>query len=255
MKLLYFDEQLNSMLEYKILTKEDINFFVGSFLKFLNIESHLKKIRFSSFQDKDNLAFYNWYTMILEIDYDNLINDAIDNYNIETENKSDFVLFINVMILSSLVHEITHIYQNYHRYDGDVLSNLINANSNLLDIIEEEEYNEYWNLFIVERDAIITSYEYVIILLKRFIKNERMYNFFLEELALNLTCGYKVRLKKITSPLQIVNKRFSKRILPNLSMYDIYDSLKYGFPITRDEFLNFGKEKKKIITIKNNLQG
>ena len=52
MKLLYFDEQLNSMLEYKILTKEDINFFVGSFLKFLNIESHLKKLDFQAFKIK-----------------------------------------------------------------------------------------------------------------------------------------------------------------------------------------------------------
>lgn len=253
MKLFYFDEQINNKLNIEILNKEDILAFINGFLKYLNIESYLKETKFLDFDNKNDLAYYDWDNLILKIDYDNLIKDADVLY--EGEDKTDYVLFINVMILLSLVHEITHIYQNAHRYDGTIITNIINSNLNLFDILEKKEYDEYWSLFLVERDAIVTSYEYIIILLKTIIKNERMYHYFLEELADNLTCGYRVRLKEITSPLQIVNKRFSKSVNPKLSKYDIYDSLKYGFPITKKEYLDFRKEKEKIILLKNNLQG
>lgn len=80
-----------------------------------------------------------------------------------------------------------------------------------------------------------------------------MFNYFFEILADNLTNGYEIKRKKEISPIQIINKRFSKKTFPSLTYLDIYDSLKYGLPLSKDKLDNFTENKKLIIIQKINL--
>lgn len=248
MNLSYFDEEINIKLNKSIFNEDDIKNFVRGFVRFLNIEEYLKDINIGFAKVKGNLARYDLVTNNLDIDLSLMIKDAHNGYGLD--NDSELVLFTNIMIIFTLVHEITHIYQNAHKNDFGALPSIIRKEFGLFSILSTKEYNKYWGFFTSEREAVINSYEYILFLLKYVIKNDDMYDYFFDNLAEVLASGYKVKRKEIVSPLQIVNKRFSNKSLPKITTNDIYNSLKYGYPISMCEYNLYDSKSKEIITKK-----
>lgn len=247
MNLCYLNNELNSKIKTTIFSKDDIEIFISGFLDFLGISHELECINYIKYTN-GNLAKYNYIIHILNIDYDGLISDAKEGYGKDTDDEK--ILFINIMIILSLVHEITHIYQYAHKDDNRLPYNIIKKEFGLFKILEDDEYNKYWGYFTCEREAVINSYEYVLFLLRTVIKNEEMYDYFFSNLVDSLTSCYKARKKEVKSPLQIINKRFRNKSTLPINLNDIYESLKYGYPISRDDYDNYIENKDKIVTKK-----
>lgn len=247
MNLCYLNEELNSKIKTTIFTKNDIELFIRGFLSFLGISNELKCINYV-IDRKGNLARYNYITHNLNIDYDALIDDANEGYGKDSDY--ELILFTNIMIILSLVHEITHIYQYAHKDDNSLPYNIMKREFGLFKILEDEEYNKYWGYFTCEREAVINSYEYVLFLLRTVIKNEEMYDYFFSNLVDSLISCYKVKSKEVISPLQVINKRFRNKSTQPINLNDIYESLKYGYPINREEYEYYKKNKEIIVTKK-----
>lgn len=249
MKYNYFDPKFIDKIYESVFDKNDVLNFIKGFVKYLKIDDYLSDVVFK-YLKKGNLAIYNRKTKVVSVSLEAIIDDA---KALCEENVPDKILFINIMIILTLVHEITHINQVAHMKDNNPISMILKRDFTLIDILTPEEYEYYYGYFTCERDAIITSLEYVLYLLKNILKQEKMFNYFFEILSDNLTNGYEIKRKKEISPIQIINKRFSKKTFPSLTYLDIYDSLKYGLPLSKDKLDNFTENKKLIIIQKINL--
>ncbi len=93
--------------------------------------------------------------------------------------------------------------------DNNPISMILKRDFTLIDILTPEEYEYYYGYFTCERDAIITSLEYVLYLLKNILKQEKMFNYFFEILADNLTNGYEINLSYSNYKQKIFQKNFS----------------------------------------------
>lgn len=244
MKLLYVNESLNKKLYNTIFNFNDVKNFIEGFCGYTNISSYLNNINPKKLAN-DNLAMYDIITHDLNIDLDAIINDAKDGYG--KEDSSELVLFINIMIIYTLVHEITHIYQRSIENNGGVIPNIIRAEFNLVNILDKNEYYKYWSYFTFEREATFNANEYVLFLLRTVVKNEEMYEYFRDNYVDLLISGYSFKNDYVSSPLQVINKRFRKKMLPKICLNDIYLSLKYGFPITKDEYQHYKENGGEIV--------
>lgn len=247
MNLYYINEQLIKKIKSYVFDEEDIKNFIECFLAHLKVSSFLIDIIFVNKKD-NNLARYDFETKILNINYDELIKDAYSGY--ADSNDDDLILFTNIMIIFTLVHEITHIYQMAHLNDIGTLPRIIKNEFGLFRILSIKDYNKYWSFFTCEREALFNSYEYVLFLLKHVVNHERMYDYFFSNLVDNLLSSYKRKRKDIISPLQVINQKFMKRVLPQTTNFDIYETLKYGFQISKCEYDEYIKNIKTIVTKK-----
>lgn len=249
MKYNYLDPKFIDKIYESVFDKNDVLNFIKGFVKYLKLDDYLSDVVFKYFKN-GNLATYNRKTKVISVSLEAIIDDA---KALCEDDVSDKILFINIMVILTLVHEITHINQVAHMKDNNPISKILKSDFTLIDILTPEEYKYYYGYFTCERDAIVTSLEYVLYLLKNILKHENMFNYFFELLADNLTNGYEIKRKKEISPIQIINKRFSKKVFSSLSYLDIYDSLKYGLPLSKEKLDNFMENKKLIIIQKNNL--
>ena len=174
MKYNYFDPKFIDKIYESEFDKNDVLNFIKGFVKYLKIDDYLSDVVFK-YLKKGNLAIYNRKTKVVSVSLDAIIDDA---KALCEENVPDKILFINIMIILTLVHEITHINQVAHMKDNNPISMILKRDFTLIDILTPEEYEYYYVYFTCERDAIITSLEYVLYLLKNILKQEKMFNYF-----------------------------------------------------------------------------
>lgn len=245
MYLNYINDKIISKINSDIFDENDVKSFILGFINFLGLEDYLVDIIIDNLNNKKILAKYDFETMNLRVDLVATIEDAKDGY--ASSSDGELILFVNIMILFSLTHEITHIYQNAHKKDQGIYSYIIRREFSLFKILSFDEYYKYWGLFTAEREAVINSFEYVLFVLRNFTNNNEMYEYFLENLICNLTEGYKIKKGKIEAPVQFINRRFIKGILPVFNSNDIYTSLKYGYPVDKEELKIYKENKEEIV--------
>lgn len=251
MEFSYINDELLSKISTSIFTENDIKVYINDLVTHLNLNEYLAEIKFN-FIHQLYLATYDYYTYNLKIDLKGIIDYAEGLYN-RDDNEEEKTLFINIMILLTLIHEVVHIKQNSRLLDKFGIYNLIKKELGLIQILTDEEYDEYYIYFTFERDANATSFEAILYLLSTKIKNDALYEYILDNLTKILLSGYKRKGSKLMSPMQVISSRFSKRSFNMVSNRDIYNSLKYGYPVTREEYMDFKSNSKKIILEKNNL--
>ena len=149
------------------------------------------------------------------------------------------------------MHAIQNCYMNEFDYAYSILyaKELIFKNK-----MSDELYDKYYYLFSYERDAIITSLENILHIIKTYYKkSERTFNYFLFNLYEFLILGYKEDRNNIKSPAEQLYENIYHENTPILSNIDIYDTMKLGYQINPKNFHNFKKNRIRKILSKNDL--
>lgn len=251
MKFMYINDILLKKISTSIYDEADIRIFIKELVSHLGLDEYLSEISFD-YKDPYSMAIYYRDSRFLKIDLDSLIEDANSLY--DRDNDEEKILFINVMILLTLVHEVVHMHQASRRNDTTGIYKIISKEVQLLQILSDEEYDEYYIYFSSEREANITSFEAILYLLSTKLKNDALFEYMLDCLTNELLSGYKRKAKKFISPMQVISSRFSKRAFNVIKNEDIYNSLKYGYPVAKEEYDKFKNNSKEIILEKNNLK-
>lgn len=245
---------LLNILDKQILTKDNIITFVNDIVNFLGIGEYLKKIRFlpDDYEeneiplDRDNLSTYSFINRIMKINIENIKQEAISYY--DRENDDELILFINMNIIECLLHEITHVFQNYAIHETNYsIFKLMHFEISAFEFMSDKDYDTYYYTLLFERDAIITTYENLMIIAKVLLKNEALYEYYKENLGKVLLGGYKVKYNKVTSPLETKYKKLFKKEVPIVTAANIYETFKYGFPVNINEYNNFRLNEDEII--------
>lgn len=259
-----------------IFSYEDIITFVSDLVTTLGIDEYLKEIKFLPSQDEEDLVIYSlasktlykdekykndsyvitnppsilstysFFERTIKIDLDNIKEEAIEYFD---NDNSELTLFINMSIIECMIHEVVHVYQNFAIHETNYsLYQLMALELSRFEVMNDKEYAKFYNTFIFEREAIITTYETLMIISKDFLHNNALFEYYKDCLTKVLLGGYKVKKsRKVTSPLEIKYKNLFKKKTPEVTSLDVYETLKYGFPISYNEYTDFKKNNNDLI--------
>lgn len=234
-----------------IYTKDEIEAMVESIIKVSELEDYYKGIRFTM-DNNDDIGSYNFLSKLIKIYYDHVIWIAEDDFD-ELGLEENRIAFINLSILETLFHEITHVIQNYIAFESDwalaplVRLDIIYFNEH---IVSDENYTKYHDLFLYERDANVTALEHVLYIIRRYVKDDAIFECFKERLHGFLIEGYSKEDDTITSPMEFVFKELYGLEIPCVHNMDLYDRMKLGFMITKEEYDRYVNNKNRIILAK-----
>ena len=235
-----------------ILSKNEIEAYVFNIINKYGLDYYITDVEF--IDDNNNLGSYSFDTAIIKINIPKIIEEAKRLYE---ENKIDKnpILFINLNILEATLHEVMHGIQNYHLNESNIAYNILYAREiAYTNIISDELYDKYYYLFSYERDAIITSIENILQIIKtHYPDNERTFTYFLSNLYRYLVLGYTVDLYNIKSPAEKLSEELYHDSTPILSNIDLYDRMKLGYQVSYRKYKNFKRNKVRKILSKNNL--
>lgn len=259
-----------------IFSYEDMATFINDLVTTLDIDNYLKEIRFLpstsekdliiySVMDKtfvkdekykndpyvidipDNiLSTYSFYNKAIKMDIDNIINEAREYFD---NDESELILFTNMCIIECMIHECVHVYQSFAIHETNYsLYQLMALELSRFEKMDDKQYAKFYNTFIFEREAIITTYETLMIIAKKFLLNDALFEYYKDSLTKVLFDGYKVKkARKITSPLEIKYKSLFKMKMPEVATLDTYETLKFGFPIGYREYVDFKNDNDELI--------
>jgi len=232
----------------KILNLNDIE----KILNLLTIEKDLSKyisnMEVQQIRSK-HLASYSNYTKTITI-YSNIIDLMMHNIDktLKITNEFEKTLYKNLSILQVIMHEVEHANQEKIIYNNNLESFILKLSELIDDDAILYEYNP------AERLAEIKSYKEIILLLDNLNnKTERISSLINTDNIQRLLRGYHYKNKDVTYPLSSYFKLGNKPelLIPLglhenekkvISIYNLEDRFKYGFPITTDEYatsLNF----------------
>ena len=235
-----------------ILSKSEIESYVFNLINNLGIDDYIADVDFND--EHVDLGSYSFETNIIKLNIPRIIEEAKLLY---VNNKMDKnpVLFINLNILEAVLHEVMHAIQNCNLNESDFAYNILYAKElAYTNIISDELYNKYYYLFSYERDAIITSIENILQIIKQNYKDdERTFTYFLSNLYKYLVLGYTVNIYGIKSPAEKINEELYHECTPTLSNIDTYDRMKLGYQMTYRKFKKFKRNKVRKILVKNDL--
>lgn len=240
----------------EILSKELIEEYVTSLIDYLELYEFYSGIIFvpKNFSD---LASYNFHTLKIRMNINRIIKEANLRYHF-TKLSDKKILFINLAILEALYHEVIHIFQNYVLTCTNWgFAELFKKDVHYLNSLDETDeatkiYSNYHDLFVIERDANITSFENILHIVIENLNDEELKQYFLEVLSSSLMYGYDFNGSS-TSPLKTIFEELYLEDAPNVENLDLYDKIKYGFQIGKSEYKWFKKNSKGLILSKNNL--
>lgn len=240
----------------EILSKELIEEYVSSLIDYLELYEFYNGIIFVP-RNFSDLASYNFHTLKVKINIDRIIKEANLRYHF-TNLSNKKIVFINLAILEALYHEVIHIFQNYVLTCTDWgFAELFKKDVYYLNNLDETEetnklYSNYHDLFVIERDANITSFENILHIIIENLHDEDLKEYFLRVLSSALMYGYDFNGSS-TSPMKTIFEELYLEDTPVVENLDLYDRIKYGFQINKKEYKWFKKNNKGLILSKNNL--
>ncbi len=243
-----------SNIENHIFTDKEVKSYIYALVNYLDLGDYFKGVIIKTLKDK-NLATYNFDTLKIKIDTDFIRIFAVLEYE-QTNLKKAIIAFSNLEILEAIYHEIVHIIHNYFAFGSMIpIGYLYRVDIwalNELDL-DDEEYDKIHDLMTIERDANITSLENILFIIKKYIKNDNLFEYYLKKLQFLMLEGYDIK-KDIISPMEILYNDVYNLDLPNISNIDLYDRIKLGLPLEKKDIRTFKNKEIYIILKKNNLQ-
>ena len=235
-----------------ILSDNEIEKYVFDLINYLEIEDYILDVEFVNAMD--SYGSYSFENLTIKLDVPRIVQDAKMIYKINHINENE-ILFINLNILQAVLHEVVHGIQNCNLNEFDYAYNILYAKELAYkDKMSEELYSKYYYLFSYERDAIITSLENVLHIIKNYQKDsERTFTYFLSDLYKFMILGYTVNMFGIKSPAEKLYEDVYHENTPTLSNIDIYDKMKLGYQVSPKKFRRFKKNRIRKILSKNNL--
>jgi len=239
-------------LDTHILSLNEIENYIFNLIIKINIEDYVVGVDFIN--KDDLLGSYSFEDEIIKINVPKIISEATKLYD-EYSIKGNKILFINLNIIEAILHEVVHGIQNCNLMEQDYAYNMLYAKElEYKDIISDELYNKYYYLFSYERDAMITSMENILHIIKTNYKNEeKIFNYFLYNIYNYLVLGYTIKNFNIKSPAEKICEELYHENTPILSNIDTYDRMKLGYQMNFKNYNSFKRNKVKKILVKNDL--
>lgn len=151
-----------------ILSQNEIDKYVFDIINYLEIEDYIVDLEFVDI--KDSFGTYSFENLTIKLDIPKIISEAKINYKAFNINENE-VLFINLNILQAILHEVMHAIQNCYMNKFDYAYSILYAKELIFkNKISDELYDKYYYLFSYERDAIITSLENILHIIKTYYK-------------------------------------------------------------------------------------
>lgn len=199
----------------------------------------------------NNLASYSTYTKKITI-YTEMISQMVKDIgkNILNVNEFEEMLYKNLLILQTLLHEVEHANQQKIAYNDNTLEALIIRLSYLVNNGYDDDLYEYCP---EERLAEIKTFDEIFILVNHINKKLIILPDIIETEKLKRQLrGYHYKNNFVTVPIvdyfMVGNKRELLDIFDLsdacLKDYALNDRFKYGFPISINEY---GTSMKKLV--------
>lgn len=247
-------ESISSYLEAikdHIYTIDELKMMVESIIQESELDDYYSDIEFTM-QSNADIGSYNFASKIIKLFYEHIIWIAEDDFDELKLNKNK-IAFINLSILEALFHEITHVIQNYIAFESNwALAPLVRLDIICFNehVVSDEDYTKYHDFFLYERDANATALEHVLYIIRKYVHDDDIFECFKERLHGFLIDGYSKEENQIISPIEFVFKELYKLEVPCVHNMDLYDRIKLGFMITKEEYDRYINNKNKIILAK-----
>ena len=237
-----------------IYTKEEIRDMAYELVSFAELDDYFEDLIFSS-DDNNNLGSYNYSTKIIKFKYDDILEIAKNDF--ENGIGNDEIVFTNLCLLEALFHEMMHVIQNHVAFATDwPLSVLVKIDILLFadHTISDEEYDEFHDFFMIEREAMISALENILLIIRYYVKNSETYELFKGRLEAFIRQGYAKIDGKVISPMEYVYQNIYDLEPPVISNMALYDRMKLGFPISVKEYNKYLASTKGMSILKKNLK-
>ena len=263
LKIIYDKSKTNKILDLK-----DIEKILDQLIIEKQLNEYISNIKVQQIGSK-NLASYSNYTNRITI-YSNVIDLMIQNINKQLISADELskTLYKNLSILQVIMHEVEHANQEKIICSNNTLESYILKLSELVD-----NAPELYEFKPEERFAEIKSFNEILSLLTILNNKELKINELIKIVILQrLLRGYHYKNQKVTTPLVTYFEKGKKpKLLKPLgldknnkkviSVYNLNERFKYGFPITTNEYaasmndlvLSTNKNYKNRVLINNNL--
>lgn len=243
-----------SEIRTKIFTKDEIIDYIRQVVSYLEITDYLSEIIFTNVKYQD-LASYNFKSKELKMSLIAIMNEA--KMEVNYDNRLNYTLLVNLTIILTLIHEINHTLQNYLIHESDLP--LFQIFEEELDLFADESqamlryYQTNHSSFIFEREANINSCENILRILNNDCFDQIIFEYFYDLLKKELLSGYAIHKTYVYSPIERIYKDLIKKKHPSIDGVDLYDRIKLGFNVSKEDFDTFSQNIDQLILSKNNL--
>lgn len=243
----YDFKKLLTNIEKHIYSELEIKKYIYALVDYLEVNAYFRGVIFNSPNTK-GLATYSFKSQKIKINYELILKEAISEYGNAKMSKK-IIPFINLEILQVIYHEVMHIIHNYMAFDAEYPIGYLYlvdiASLNSLDI-NDEEYMRIHDLMVIEREANINSLENILIIIKKYLHDDKLFEYYLDKLRDFMLEGYQVD-KEVISPMEYLYKEVYHLEVPIVSNIDLYDKIKLGLPISKNNLRTYTNKERDII--------
>lgn len=240
LKIIYDKSKTNKILDLK-----DIEKILDQLIIEKQLNEYISNMKVQQIRSK-NLASYSNETKVITI-YSNIIDLMIKNIDKQIIPSDNLLknLYKNLSILQVIMHEVEHANQEKLI---DTTNNLESFILRLSELVPENSI--LYEYKPEERLAEIKSYKEILTLISLLNNKSKQINDLMEIDSLQkLLRGYHYENQIITTPLITYFEKGKKPelltplVITNnekkvISVYNLEDRLKYGFPITTEEYIS-----------------
>lgn len=244
-----------SNIEKHVLTDKEIKSYIYALVDYLDVGDYFKGVIIKSLVGR-SLATYSFETLKIKMDTDFIKMVATKEYE-QANLRKIIIAFTNLEILQAIYHEVTHVVHNYIAFGTNIpIGYLYRVDICALNELEisDEDYEKIHDLMTIEREANITSLENILLIIKKYIGNDNLFEYHLRKLQTFMLDGYEIK-KEIISPMEVLYQNIYQLNIPSVANIDLYDQIKLGLPIEKKDIRTYRNNERYIILKKNNLQG
>lgn len=244
-----------SNIENHVFTDKEIKSYIYALINYLELNDFFRGVIINSPHIK-GLATYSFKTLKIKIAKDYIEEVAVQEYE-HSSLKKKIITFINLELLQAIYHEVAHVIHNYIAFNTDYpIRNLYYVDICALNNLDlsDEEYDKIHDLMIIEREANITSLENILIVIKRYLNSDTLFDYYLKKLQTFMLDGYIID-KEVISPMDVLYNEVYHLELPNVDNIDLYNRIKLGLPLKKKDLRTYINNERNIILSQNNLQG
>lgn len=242
-------------LNHHIFSIEELKNMTYKLIEYIEIEDYFSGISFI-IENNTDLGTYNFMTKEMKLHRKHLIWTAEDDFA-NSHLTNNRIAFINLSILEALFHEICHAIQNYVAFDANwPLSPLLKLDivSFYNHTVSDEDYDKYHDAFLYEREANTTAIENILCIIKQYLQDDELYEYFRDRLHGFMIESYQKDGEKIISPIELIYTNIYGLEPPCVHNMDLYDRIKLGFAVSKEEYEQYIRNKNEMILAKNGLK-
>lgn len=250
MILAYNFRNLLRKIEDHVFTEDEIKKYIYDLINYLELNDYFRGVLFNSVK-LNGLASYSFKTKKIKISLELIEKEAVLEYENANFSKK-LIAFINLELLQAIYHEITHVIHNYMAFDANLsigylfYVDIVTLNNS---DISDEEYDRIHDLMVIERDANITSIENILLIIKKYLKSDKLYAYYEEKLKTFMLDGYS-NDETVISPIEFLYDEIYHLELPNVDNIDLYERMKLGLPLKKKDIKTFMNNGGHIISKK-----